>query len=69
MRKVCHFNKDLIDYVAIYEDEKLVHEAYFDYDENGKSIKITSTKDIWYDYYHEDNYYEISRIFDRNRRY
>ena len=69
MRKVCHFNKDLIVYVAMYDGDVILHEAYYDYDENGKLIKITSTKDIWYDYYHEDNYYEISRIFDRNRRY
>ena len=69
-RVVVHANEQgFCDYMAEYNGDTLVRELYLDYAEDGSLIKTTSTKDIWYDYYHEDNYYEISRIFDRNRRY
>ena len=65
-----HYNeKGLCEHIAIHVDGKKVYEAFIDYDEEGNLIRTTSTKDIWYDYYHEDDYYERSRMFDRNRRY
>ena len=67
---VYDFNKqDLIEHIATYKNDVLIYEAYLDYDEKGNLIRTTSTKDIWYDYYHEDDYYERSSLFDRNRRY
>ena len=67
-----HYNeKGLCTHIAIHDmiNGKIIYEAFIDYDEEGNLIKTTSTKDIWYDYYHEDDYYERSRMFDRNRRY
>lgn len=70
IRFVVHHNEQgFCDYFAKYDGDLLLGEKYLDYAEDGSLIRITSTNDIWYDYYHEDNYYEISRIFDRNRRY
>ena len=69
-RFVVHTNEQgFCDYIAEYDGDRLVDESYIDCTETGRIINITSTKEIWFDYYHEDNYYEISRIFDRNRRY
>lgn len=67
-----HYNeKELCTHIAIHDmiNGTIIYEAFIDYDEEGNLIKTTSTKDIWYDYYHEDDYYERSRMFDRNRRY
>lgn len=61
--------QDLIEYIAAYNNGVLIYEAYLDYDEKGNIIRTTNTKDIWYDYYHEDDYYERSSLFNRNRRY
>lgn len=71
---LCECMRTHIDGKVVYEvyldfDGKVVYEAYLDYDEEGNLIRVTSTKDVWYDYYHEDDYYERSSIFDRNRRY
>ena len=65
-----HYNDyGLCECIRKHIDGKVVYEAYLDYDEEGNLIRATSTKDIWYDYYNEDDYYERSSIFDRNRRY